>query len=213
MPVDYLTHDEMYKAARAKGWNGWGGNERMAREHILLERLFSYNGVPKTGAALELGCGEGHYSRRLAEKEYEVTGLDVSQTAIDWAIEKITATKHKISFRVCDLSKPNVLGNQKFDLIVDGNCLHCIIGDDRSVFLDNIYHALSESGIFFVSSLCSSSGIDELIKYKGRPYRTVLSHDNLLAELTTAGFKIMKSVFHEGDKTSHCTAHASKRFN
>ncbi|MCA9836624.1 MAG: class I SAM-dependent methyltransferase [Trueperaceae bacterium] len=210
MSVDYLIHDELYKESRAKGWSGWGGNERMAREHILPERLFSFRDVPRAGSSLELGCGEGHYSRILAKKGYQVTGVDVSQTAIDWAKEKTRETAYEIDFLVCDLSKPQVLLNQSFDLVVDGNCLHCIIGKDREIFLNNVHRVLKESGIFFISSLCSSSGVDEIIERNGQPYRTVLSYESLLAELETSGFEVKKSIFYQGDKTSHCTAHVSK---
>ena len=210
MSVNYLIHDEMYREARAKGWHGWGGNERMAREHILLERLFSFKGLPRSGSVLELGCGEGHYCRRLSAKGYSVTGVDVSQTAITWAIEK-TNPADDVNYFVCDLTEHGALENRTFALIVDGNCLHCIIGDDRLVFLRNVHQALKKDGIFFISSLCSSSGEDEIIERNGTPYRTVLSYQSLLAELETAAFHVEKSVFHQGKTTSHCTAHMSKR--
>ncbi|MCB8968335.1 MAG: hypothetical protein H6660_15745, partial [Ardenticatenaceae bacterium] len=67
METNYLVHDRQYQEARAKGWDGWGGNERMAQEQIWIERLFSYAALPETGQVLELGCGEGHYARLLAQ--------------------------------------------------------------------------------------------------------------------------------------------------
>jgi 2-polyprenyl-3-methyl-5-hydroxy-6-metoxy-1,4-benzoquinol methylase len=79
MKADYLVHDRLYREARAEGWDGWGGNERIAYGSIWIEQLLSYDEVPKMGEVLELGCGEGHYSRLLAEKGYQVTGVDISQ--------------------------------------------------------------------------------------------------------------------------------------
>ena len=81
MKTDYSVHERKYREARAKGWNGWGGDERMAQEHVWIKRLFSYK-IPQTGQVLELGCGEGHYARLLAEKGYRVIGVDISPTAI-----------------------------------------------------------------------------------------------------------------------------------
>jgi len=57
MKADYSVHDKQYQEARAKGWNGWGGNERMAHERIWIERLFSYAEIPTAGEVLELGYG------------------------------------------------------------------------------------------------------------------------------------------------------------
>ncbi|MCA9954496.1 MAG: class I SAM-dependent methyltransferase, partial [Anaerolineales bacterium] len=124
MTPNYLIHEEKYQQARAKGWPGWGGPERMARENIWLERLFSYPAVPEQGKVLELGCGEGHYARLLAQKGYVVTGVDVSPTAVTWAIEKTQQTGEFITYLVADLTEPGLLSGETFDLIVDGNCLH-----------------------------------------------------------------------------------------
>ncbi|MEM7115060.1 MAG: class I SAM-dependent methyltransferase [Chloroflexota bacterium] len=213
MKADYLVHDQQYKAARAKGWSGWGGNERMAHEHIWLNRLFSFAGVPETGTALELGCGEGHYSRLLADRGYQVTGVDVSPTAIAWAEEKTAVSGHQIEFIVRDLTKPNLLSNRAFDIIGDGNCLHCIIGADRATFLENVHRLLKPNGVFFISTKCSNSDEDELTEFEGKPYRFAPSLKNLHQELETAGFVIEKSDFHYRDikNSSHCTLHLTKR--
>jgi 2-polyprenyl-3-methyl-5-hydroxy-6-metoxy-1,4-benzoquinol methylase len=82
MKADYLVHDRLYQEARAKGWDGWGGNDRLAYEHQWIEHLFAYGEIPKTGEVLELGCGEGHLARLLAEKGYSVLGVDISPTAL-----------------------------------------------------------------------------------------------------------------------------------
>ncbi|MEM7534266.1 MAG: class I SAM-dependent methyltransferase [Chloroflexota bacterium] len=160
MNADYLVHDRKFQEARANGWDGWGGNVRIAHGHIWMERLFSVKQIPTSGHILELGCGEGNYTRRLAQRGYHVTGVDISQTAIDWAKEKLADTPEyvdKITYLVHDLTQPNILPNQSFDLVVDGNCLHCIIGADRRVFLQNVYRLLVDGGIFFISTICSST--------------------------------------------------------
>lgn len=211
--ANYFIHDKQYIAARAKGWNGWGGNERMAHEHIWLNRLFSYDKVPQTGTALELGCGEGHYARLLADRGYQVTGVDISPTAIAWAKEKTAVSGHSIEYIIRDLAKPDLLLDRSFDLIGDGNCLHCIIGQDRLIFLANIYRLLKPNGIFFISSKYSHATDDEIIKFEGKPYRYAPTLENFHKELEDAGFIIEQSQFHPRDikNSSHCTIHVSKR--
>ncbi|MEM7127206.1 MAG: class I SAM-dependent methyltransferase [Chloroflexota bacterium] len=216
MKPDYLVHELKYQEARTKGWPGWGGPERMAGEGIWLDRLFSYGGVPSSGRALELGCGEGHYSRLLAEKGYEVVGVDVSETAIQWAKEKTTDTRYEIEYYQLDLSKPGILASDSFDLIADGNCLHCIIGEDRENFLANIRRLLAPNGLFFISTLLSLNDTNTIIDLKGIPYRHVPSETNLRIELDEAGFVIRKFVAHPRWKgfghadTRHATVHLTK---
>ena len=209
---DYFVHDRKYIEARANGWQGWGGDERMAHAHIWIERLFSYDQVPVNGDVLELGCGEGHYARLLAEKGYQVLGVDISPTAIAWAKEKTQKTGVDVDYLVLDLAKPNVLSNKSFDLIADGNCIHCIIGSDRQIFLANVHRLLKAKGVFYISSLCSSTEDDEIMMLDGRPYRQAPTLANFHQELETAGFAIKQSKFHKNDigPRSHCTLHVTK---
>jgi len=213
MKADYLVHDRLYREARAKGWNGWGGNDRIAYEHKWIEQLFAYDEVPKMGDVLELGCGEGHLARLLAEKGYRVLGVDISPTAIQWAKEKTRDTGLDVEYLELDLTKPGVLQGQAFDLIVDGNCLHCIIDQDRQIFLTNVYRLLKDKGIFFVFSRCSNLARDEVIEFESKPYRYVASRENLHRELEAVGFEIKKSDFRsrEAEAHGHCTIHLAKR--
>ena len=213
MKADYFVHDRLYKEARAKGWDGWGGNDRIAYEHKWVEHLFAYDEVPKMGEVLELGCGEGHLARLLAEKGYRVLGVDISPTAIQWAKEKTLETGLKVEYLELDLTKSGVLHGKAFDLIVDGNCLHCIIDQDRKTFLANVHRLLKVKGIFFVFSKCTTLANDEVVEFEGKPYRYVPSRENLHRELEVAGFEIKKSDFsrREGEAHGHCMIHLTKR--
>lgn len=210
MTPNYLIHEEKYQQARAKDWPGWGGPERMARENIWLERLFSYPLVPGQGKVLELGCGEGHYARLLAQRGYAVTGVDVSPTAVAWAIEKTQQTDKSITYLVADLTEPGLLSGETFDLIVDGNCLHCIIGPDRTSFLGNVFRLLRPGGLFFVSSLCSKTAVAQTLEFEDRPYRFLPTPTGLQTELETAGFQIQQFIIHENPTHNHGTAHVLK---
>ena len=210
MTPNYLIHEEKYQQARANGWPGWGGPERMARENIWLERLLSLPAVPPQGRVLELGCGEGHYARLLAQKGYVVTGVDVSPTAVAWAIEKTQQTGESITYLVADLTEPGLLCGETSALIVDGNCLHCIIGQDRASFLGNVFRLLQPGGFFFVSSLCSETAVAQTLEFEDRPYRFLPTPTGLQTELEKAGFQMQQFVVHENQKHNHCTAHVLK---
>lgn len=55
-------------------------------DHIL--KIFSHYHVPQDGSILELGCGTGKMTRRLAAKGYELTAIDSSLDMLEIARSK-----------------------------------------------------------------------------------------------------------------------------
>ncbi|MEJ2619936.1 MAG: class I SAM-dependent methyltransferase [Candidatus Thiodiazotropha sp.] len=210
MHSDYSIYDSLYEQARTKGWQGWGGDARIATGPSQVERILAKSYVPKSGKVLDLGCGEGHLSRLLAAHGYLVTGVDVSETAIAWALEK-EAGKRTVTYIRGNLCQSGVLAGEFFDLIVDGNCLHCILGDDRPLFLRNVLRLLSYDGVFFVSSLCSKDDLSVTLMHMGYPYRYVPSRDRLLFELENSGFQVLAWDEHERKGHNHINIFTGKR--
>lgn len=68
------------------------------------------------GKVLDLACGTGRNSLFLAEKGYEVTAIDVSQTAIKMAKNKAQEKGLKISWIIADLDIFKISG--KYDIIL-----------------------------------------------------------------------------------------------
>lgn len=88
MRTHYIGHDELYKKRKADGEPGWATAKGIQENIALLEEALQAEYVPKTGKLLELGCGAGNLTLWLAEKGYDVYGVDISPTAIAWAQEK-----------------------------------------------------------------------------------------------------------------------------
>ncbi|MGR5275010.1 class I SAM-dependent methyltransferase, partial [Vibrio alginolyticus] len=82
---------------------GWGGNERMSKA-VLVERFLELFKRPVQGKLLELGCGEGHHCRAFQKLGFEVAGIDISPTAIEWAKEKARATGVEGNYYLADLT-------------------------------------------------------------------------------------------------------------
>ena len=78
MPDDRLDPELL-----ADGLVDWPA--RLESERPLLERVLA--GAPSR-RVLDLGCGSGRHARFLAERAYEVVGLDASERAIDLAQEE-----------------------------------------------------------------------------------------------------------------------------
>lgn len=57
---------------------------------------------------------------------HKVTGLDFSPTAIEWAIEKAESKELSIEFLPLSVCEKDLLQGRQYDLVIDGNCLHCL---------------------------------------------------------------------------------------
>lgn len=109
---------------------------------------------------LDLGCGPGLYTEKLAEKGHEVTGVDFSANSIRYARESAGRKKLKISYRhqnYLDLEEEN-----RFDLVLmiftDFGVLH---PDQREKLLANVYRALKPGGIFLFDVLNENFPVTE----------------------------------------------------
>lgn len=103
----------------------------------------------KKGKALDLGSGLGTQSFYLAEKGFDVTGLDISKTAI---------TSARKNARKLDLKCKFVLGNaydlkfkdNMFDFILDRGCFHHIPPKLRDKYVEGVLRVLKKNGKYLL---------------------------------------------------------------
>jgi len=194
--TDYIGHDRRYRELRDQGAPGWETEDEL-REHEV-ELAWALAALEPVGKrVLELGCGAGNIARSLVERGFDVTGIDISPTAIAWATERaIPGTRFMVGDLVAEIPG-------EYDLVIDGHCLHCIIGDDRARMLANVRGALASGGTFFVATMCGEitqpklrACFDPITRCQvvdGIAYRYIGDPDELLDELRTAGFEIVCS--------------------
>lgn len=212
-------HDDKYKAARAAGLPGWGGENRITKlPQMLEERFFSFAEAPLSGKLLELGCGAGNLSIVLSNRGFDVSGVDFSESAIDWAKDNSKAVSRAIDFRLADVTNLSCFASASFDVLYDGNCLHCIIGEKRAVALSEWKRVLKPEGVLFISSLCASAedsafpkefdSISRVLSESGEPYRFIPTLEMIESELRRAGFRIANSVVRADHPFGHINIHA-----
>jgi len=178
---------------------------------ILVELLES--GTVKPCKAVDLGCGIGHYAIYLAQRGFEVTGIDISSTAINLAQEKAEKERATCKFIVAD-----VLGNldevkDSYDFAYDWSLLHHVYPEKRNIYIANVNKILKSGGHYL--SVCFSEK-DLLFggsgKYRETPLGTVLyfSSEEELKELFSRFFKIIeiKTVKIEGKFAPHQAIYA-----
>lgn len=76
---------------------------------------------------LDLGCGIGRWSRRLARRGANVVGVDVAQSMIDEAKRRTAREALDVDYRVADLRTLDL--GRKFDLVLAVTVLQHILED------------------------------------------------------------------------------------
>lgn len=113
--------------------------------HAFLDKLIELLQLPKGAKILDLGCGRGRHSIYLADKGFNVTGLDIVSENIEFANQFKTDT---LRFIQHDMRK--LLPGGSYDAVIN---LFTSFGyfesdsEDRET-LQNVAQALALKGVF-----------------------------------------------------------------
>lgn len=98
---------------------------------------------------LDLGCGPGIYTELLAEKGFQVTGIDFSNRSINYAIENSKKKNLDITYHYQNYLDINY--EDEFDAVI---LIYCDLGvlssENRNVLLKKIYQALKPGGMLIL---------------------------------------------------------------
>jgi SAM-dependent methyltransferase len=118
--------------------------------------------------ALDIGCGTGDDAVWLAQQGFEVTGTDVSRTALEMTAEKASQAGVKCTFLVMDFLESKVPG-APFGFVFDRGCFHSFDEHaERKRFAANAAAHLGKNGLWL--SLVGNA--DEERQGPGPPQRT-----------------------------------------
>jgi cyclopropane fatty-acyl-phospholipid synthase-like methyltransferase len=100
-----------------------------------------------SGAALDIGCGTGTNAIYLAQRGFDVLGVDVAHLAIRQARRKakqadVQARFHTGSF--LDLSEG------RFDFVLDVGCFHGLLAKDQARYVEVLRHVLNAGGAYLL---------------------------------------------------------------
>ena len=106
-----------------------------------------------TGNILEIGCGTGRVMIPLLQAGRQVTGVDISQEALQVAEAKLVAggfqnqgTLYQVDMRSMDLECKDF----EFAFLPINTFMHCQTTDDQIVTLQSIYHHLTSGGTLVI---------------------------------------------------------------
>jgi SAM-dependent methyltransferase len=201
MRPHYLQFDATYQRLKAKG-STWNTPADVAEATGLFREFLTAPEVRPHGRALELGCGAGELTTWLLHQGFELAGIDIAPTAVAWAQERLAAEGLKADLRVGSVLDRLPFEDARFDLAVDSHCLHCILGEDRPVCLEQVRRVLKPGGILHVATMCDElrdleAGLvfdpaTRLILREGVPIRQILPAAEIRAEVEAAGFQVVR---------------------
>ena len=143
---------------------------------------------------IDMGCGAGNYAAYLAERGFEVTGVDFSQTAIKIARENASRKGVKCNFFVADVVEGLDKINQTWDFVYGWGLLHHILPEQRQKYVENVRRILNPSGRYL--SVCFSredTGFGGSGKFRKTSLGSVLyfSSEDELRELFESYFQVI----------------------
>ena len=143
---------------------------------------------------IEFGCGAGNYAVWLAKQGFDVTGIDISPSAIDLARENARRDGVRCTFVVADVlgDLPEVKG--PFDFAFDWELLHHIYPEDRPRYVANVVRLLRPGARYL--SVCFHDNDPQFGgsgKYRTTQIGTVLyfSSEEELRDLFAPSFTIL----------------------
>lgn len=137
--LDRIMYELQYRVARPR-WDDGQVPPQVAR---------LVSGNPNKGRALDLGCGTGTHSVYLALQGYSVTGVDISQTAINQARQKASQAGVKATFVVQDVNRLDSLPGP-FDVALDVGCLHALQAGDQERYGLGLARLLEPGGTLLI---------------------------------------------------------------
>jgi SAM-dependent methyltransferase len=102
------------------------------------------------GKVLELGCGPGRNAIYFAENGCIVDAVDLSQKALNWAVERAREKNISINFmnkNIFDLT----VEKGTYDIVYDSGCFHHIAPHRRMSYIELVKKALKPNGLFAIT--------------------------------------------------------------
>ncbi len=171
------------------------------------------SGEVKCCRTIDLGCGAGNYAIYLASIGFEVTGIDISPTAIKIASENARKKGIKCNFLVADVVGDLEEVKETFDFAYDWELLHHIFPEKRKKYVENVYRILDPRGKYL--SVCFSEKDPQFGgsgKYRETPLGTLLyfSSEDELRDLFEPYFDIkeLRTIEIRGKPAPHLANYA-----
>ncbi|MBW2526004.1 MAG: methyltransferase domain-containing protein [Deltaproteobacteria bacterium] len=158
----------------------------------LIELLDS--GQVRPCKALELGCGLGTQSLALAQRGFDVTGVDCSRAAIDEARRRAARAGARVRYLVADLLTSLDELSPPYEFAWDWEVLHHVFPAQRPALVRSLSGLLGPGGRYLSVAFSEKDPwLADQGKYRKTPIDTVLyfSSQQELRELFEPSFEVL----------------------
>ena len=193
---EYYDAEPWYLREKTCDWY-----QQMEKTNEMFSDLLRQN-LDKNSLVLEIACGGGwiaRYVENLGVKSY--LGFDFAETAVQNAGESLK------NFSNAEIIKGDALDSTLYEgahnIVIAHQFLHCLIGDDRKIWLNLCFRLVKRNnGKFLLSSMI---GLPEIFKGIVDPVTRINTPGNryyaedeeIQNELKSAGFKIKETIYPE----------------
>ena len=100
------------------------------------------------GLVLDLGCGTGSFTEALAEKGYDMTGIDISEDMLDIAMQKKEASGNDILYLLQDMREFELYGTVRAVVSICDSMNYLMSEEDLLQTFRLVNNYLDPGGIF-----------------------------------------------------------------
>ncbi len=128
--------------------------DRLTSNAQVVDKLFEPRGMK----GVDVGCGEGRFTRYLASRGAEMHGIDINDKALDKA--RAALDGETVTFQNAR-GEDMPFEDGTLDLVVFSNSFHHIPGDKMATAIAEALRVLKPGGLFYVMEPVASGGYFE----------------------------------------------------
>ena len=110
----------------------------------LIKRLAKFNAGP---SGVDIGCGNGYFTRALYKAGYDVRGIDISPQMLNVAKRRAAEEGVPCEFLLGDITKLKLTGKVHFAVAIN-DCLNYVPPSKLKSAFAKVYSCLNRGGLF-----------------------------------------------------------------